>query len=150
MKKTLKQKIVLGLLGVTSATTIVGATLFTVGSINNQNLLKDYRNSDEYKNIVAQELSEAEQKYESGEITLESVEEYYNTVNEIYALEHAEKTIGTSEKFKAEYASNQKIRSAGIATLGAGAVLFTAYAVLSIEKTYKELNNVENKSKEKE
>lgn len=120
-KKTLKQKIALSICAVSGFAIVGGFTLFSIGSVKKNDNVEEFKNSTEYRQLIEQELSDAELKYQASEPTLESLEEYYNASTAIYSIGHAENLLknGNGEASK-KYHSNVTLRNAGTIMFGSG------------------------------
>lgn len=140
-KKTLKQKICLSILATSGALAIGGTVLFGVGSIQKNNKVKEFTNSNEYKQIISQELKQAEEKYQTSEQKLENLEEYYNTSTVIYSFDHAEEILDNStNQAGKEYDSKRNIQTIGGALFGAGILSVAAIGNFAFPIKKKEEN----------
>lgn len=134
MKKTLKQKIALGLISASGLAAVCGVSLIIASSNQKWRAIDAYSKSDDFKTTIAQELSEAEIKFNSQEFSLDALTEYHDKVNEIYSLSHKEEMIKKDNGAHGKaYVKSQDTFSAGTLTLMGAAAGFITGCLSAIE-----------------
>lgn len=134
MKRTLKHKIALALASVTGVAVISSVTMFAISATGKGDAVRSFRESGEYGAIIGKELAAAEQTFDSKEFSLESLGEYYDTVDKIYSLDHAEElTKADKGEYGKAYANAETTNTAAALTMMAAGATFIGGCACSIE-----------------
>ena len=139
-KKTLKQKVALGLCcaDLALAASFFGFT-FTGYGIQ-LNARQKFVQSEEFTHAIATQLEEINAKYGDKEDTLETLQAQNNDMNYIFSLENQEKLLDASKsEYGKQYDKGMELvdigYSCGIATMGT--LLVTAFATAGKETSKK-------------
>lgn len=129
-KKTLKQKIALGLCCADIAAVFFAMGFGIAGSIVQEKAQKNFAKSDEYKQAIATQLEEINDKYNGKEKTLENLQSQFEEQNYVFSLKNQEELLKESESEHGKQydkGTNLGYTGIGIAVAGIATVAATAY-----------------------
>ena len=147
-KKTLKQKIALGLCCADIAIVLSSLGLGIAGSVVQENARKNFIKSDEYKQAISAQLDEINAKYADKDNTLENLQAQFNDSEYVFSLENQEKLLDASES---EYGKLYDIGNTlgntglGIAVAGIPTAVATAISIIDANIEKRELSSQKKK-----
>lgn len=119
-KKTLKQKIALGFCCADLGLVLTSLGFGIAGTIVKENAHKNFAKSDEYKQAIAEQIEEINEKYIGKENTLENLQLQLEEQQYVFSLENQENLLKASES---EYGKQyDKGTTFGAIGVGAGLV----------------------------